>query len=196
MDEDENLRQALDGMLDEYMTLDPVTIEDGDKSSHSSPDVQAIASTPESDAPVKYIADSSDAFDATSVKISPSLAKVGEDSNKQKRSTILDGSADIFSRFLSEMVDAHALEACSDQQQISMETTYRIIDEFRRCNLKLSHDFPAVQRDVMKCLNLVDSICCDMQKTEESIARTKKLLHIDSLRQIPTNARGAASIDV
>ena len=41
----------------------------------------------------------------------------------------------------------------------------------------------------MKCLNLVDSIRKDMQRTELSIARTKQMLHIDALAlpQIPAS---------
>ena len=61
--------------------------------------------------------------------------------------------------------------------------------QLNRSNTQLGHDFPSVQRDVMKCLNLVDSIRKDMQRTELSIARTKQMLNIDALTlpQIPAS---------
>ena len=40
--------------------------------------------------------------------------------------------------------------------------------QLNRSNTQLGHDFPSVQRDVMKCLNLVDSIRKDMQRAELS----------------------------
>lgn len=195
MDEDENLLKALDGMLDEYMTLDLVKGDTGGKHDDDMLHSQTGELVSESGTSARLLDNVSDDFKAASNKTSPSADQVGGDLSKQKCSTILDGPADIFSSFLSDMVDAHALERCSDHQQISRETTNRIIEDLQRCNLKLRHDFPVVQRDVMKCLNLVDSIRCDMQKTEDSIARTKELLHIDSLPNVPINLLSDISAD-
>ena len=177
MDEDETLRQALDGMLDEYMTLDPVT--------ELGPDNVDSTNIPAS---IKA-ADSASGEHTSNTKtlnnISPSSVKLIVQSDAKNRSTVLDNSADVFSSLLNDIVNADAVSECSYQQDTALETAQRIVGALKRCNARLGHDFPVVQRDVMKCLNLVDSIRNDMQKTENSIARTKKLLQIDGIHQIP-----------
>ena len=188
---DENLILALGGMLDEYMNLDSFpndgAREDG-AGMHVSVDSSQTASGRD-DGSNTGVADSSGAA-ATGVSASsdsaidsssPSPIPMGS------RSRLLDGSADVFTEIIAGIVDADAVSACAGQQSIALESARRIIKDLHQSNARLGHDFPSVQRDVMKCLNLADSIRKDMEETERSIARTKEMLHIDALalQQIP-----------
>ena len=94
---------------------------------------------------------------------------------------MLDRSADAYAALITSIVDVDAVSACAGKQAIVLESAHRIIKDMKRNNAQLGHDFPSVQRDVMKCLNLVDSIRKDMAETEKSIARAKEMLGIDSL---------------
>ena len=181
IDSDESLRIALDGMLDEYMRLDPVDQQKqemlNENDNFSTQNTGSCAVVSDDGTCVSDGRGSTPSVENLHVAaLTEPLSQPGV-----PRSTVLDGSADTFTALVADIVNGGAVSACGAQQERSLELARRISKDLNRCNAQLSHEFPLVQQDVMKCLNLVDRIHKDMLETELSISRTKKLLNIDSL---------------
>ena len=193
---DESLLRALAGMLNEYMSLDTVVSADAPDDGAGADGSVAADARAEDDGdddggtvgvPGRYHGTAT-AIDSSG--LSPPIDDLPPPPiPTAPQSSVLDLSADTFTSLIADIVNADAVQACAGQQRTALESARRIIKDLNRSNTQLGHDFPSVQRDVMKCLNLVDSIRKDMQRTELSIARTKQMLHIDALAlpQIPAS---------
>ncbi len=101
------------------------------------------------------------------------------------RPSPLGPAADTFARLFGPSFVQSSIGEVARQHEDSIEAAQRIAASLGRCNEALQEDFPAVQRDVTKCLILVDKIREDMAATQASIQRSQEILKLESLHSMP-----------
>jgi hypothetical protein len=150
MSDEDDLRNKLSGLLDEYLTLEPsiVTEEDHQINENKKPEIIETVQEDESPPPTKI----------------------------EYPKTALGPAATTTARLFSSLVDENATKVLKQDQYISINETKKIRRDLATANKQLNDLYPSFNSDIERCLDLLKKIQMDRTIIDDSLKRSKIML--------------------